>query len=300
MNFKQKTDLIKNIVGDNRKPYVNLHCHSYYSVLDCLSSPKQIVEAASNMGHGAVAITDHGSISSLPELFKECKRVGIKPIIGVEFYIVDSLEKVKQKRSHLTVLAKSWKGVQSLFSNLTLANKQIHYRSRLSIEQALGFEDCIVMSACAGGILLRDDYEEIHARFKHIYGKDYYLEVMPHDFDEQSTVNWRACELSAKDGTKIVATNDSHYISREDRETHEILLAIQTRAKWDDGKRFGRNWPMCDFKSRYDMMSAFGMLGYKRKDVEVWLDNTLTIANNIAVEMPVFTMNLASPLDYEE
>lgn len=298
MNFGQKTELIKNIVRENQIPYVNLHCHSYYSVLDGLSSPKQIVEAANAMGHGAVAITDHASISALPDLFKESKKVGVKPIIGVEFYIVDSLDKVKQKRSHLTVLAKNWDGVKSLFKGLTLANKQIHYRPRLSIEQALEFKNCIVMSACAGGILLRDDYEEVHNRFKFIYEDNYYLEVMPHDFDEQSTVNWRAAELSSKDGTKIVATNDSHYISREDRETHEVLLAIQTRAKWDDEKRFGRNWPNCDFKSRYDMLFAFSILGYKEKDVKEWLATSIEIASKVDIVMPKFEMNLASPLDY--
>ena len=299
MNFKQKKETLKYIVNENQKPFVNLHCHSHYSLLDGLSSPKQIVDAAVSLGHGAVAITDHASISALPELFKYCKERQIKPIIGVEFYVVDNLEKGKQQRSHLTVLAKSWSGVQSLFRQLSLANRQIHYKPRLTFDQAMDFQDCIVMSACAVGFLLRDDYEEIHARFKHIYGNDYYLEVMPHDFENQRIVNQRAFELSGKDGTMIVATNDSHYISLEDRVTHEILLAIQTRAKWNSENRFGRDWPNCDFKSRFGMLEAFGKLGFKEKYVEKWLDNTLTIANKILIHMPTFELHLASPLDYE-
>lgn len=296
MNFKQKMELCKKIVDDNSIPYTCLHSHSYYSVLDGLSSVKQIVIQAVTMGHGAVAITDHGSISALPVLFKECQTVGIKPIIGVEFYIVDSLEKVKQKRSHLTVLAKTWNGVQSIFKQLTLANKQFYHRPRLSFEQAMQFEECIIMSACAGGFLLRDDYSDRHIQFKSAYGDDYYLEVMPHDFPEQIMVNKRAVELSS-DGTDIVATNDSHYISKADRETHEILLAIQTRAKWEDEKRFGKNWPDCDFKSRHEMIVGFEQQGYARRDIEKWLDKTNEVSNKIGVVKPEFKINLSSPLE---
>lgn len=299
MNFKQKKEVLKYIVNESSLPYVNLHCHSYYSTLDGLSSPKQIVEAAVSMGHGSVAITDHASISALPELFKYCKQYKIKPIIGVEFYVVDSLEKVKQQRSHLTVLAKNWDGVRSIFKQLTLANKQIYHRPRLSFDQAMDFDNCIIMSACAGGILLKDNYSEIHKRFKHVYGEDYYLEVMPHDFENQKIVNMRAWELSESDGTKIVATNDSHYISIEDRETHEILLAIQTRAKWDDPNRFGRDWPDANFKTRFEMLEAFGKLGFKKKYVDEWLENTLTIAKLVDIQMPVFETWISSPLDYE-
>jgi len=297
MNFKQKTDLMKKIVNDNSIPYTSLHVHSYYSILDGMSSPKQIVQAAVSMGHGAAVITDHASVSALPELFKECKTVGIKPIIGCEFYIVDSLDRIKQKRNHLTVLAKSWSGVQSIFRQLTLANKQIHHRPRLDYAQALDFKDCIVMTACSSGPLSNDGYEEIHKSLMGKYGDDYFLEVMPHDYEEQKIVNDRALELAARDGVKVVATNDSHYISLEDRVTHEILLAIQTRAKWSNPKRFGKEWPDVDFKSRHDMVLAFEKFGYNREDIEIWLNNTLTVSKLVDIVAPVFEMWLPSPLD---
>lgn len=297
MNFKGKFEFIQEVVNNNKMPYVNLHCHSYFSLLDGLSSPEQIVAAAKSMGHPAVSITDHASISSLPELFRYSLAVQIKPIIGVEFYIVDSLAREKQRRHHLIVLAKTWEGVRSIFKNLTLANKQTYHRPRLSFEQALEFEDCVISTACSAGFLCRDDYVELHRMFLGKYGKDYVLEVMPHDYPEQRLVNDRAQELSAKDNVMIVATNDAHYISLEDRETHEMLLAIQTRAKWSKEDRFGKNWPNCDFKSRADMIDGFKEVGISCSDTEVWLNNTLLVADKINVVMPEFKVRIASPFE---
>lgn len=300
MNFKGKIEVMKQIVIDNSIPYASLHQHSYYSLLDGLASPAHIVEKANSLGHGAVAITDHGSVSCLSDLVKACREYQIKPLVGVEFYVVDSLEKAKQKRYHLTVLAKTWRGVESIFRQLTLANKQFYYRTRISFEQALDFEDCIIMSACSSGPLSHPEYEMIHEKLHSRYKDDYYLEVMPHNYEEQRMVNERAQYLSQKTGACIVATTDAHYVNKEDHETHEVLLAIQTRAKWDKADRFGKNWPDVEFKDRHTLIRAFESLGYERDDIERWIQATNEVAGKINIIVPSFTMHLPSPLDYEE
>ena len=111
---------------------IHLHTHSHFSILDGLGTVEEIVKRAVNIGAPAVAITDHASISALPDLFRECESAGIKPIIGCEFYLSDNAEvkdftvkkgEPKEVRNHLTVLAKSWDGVRSIMEQLTTANR---------------------------------------------------------------------------------------------------------------------------------------------------------------------------------
>ena len=248
--------------------FTHLHLHSHYSVLDGLGKVPDVVKRAVELGFPAVAITDHASMSCLPELMKEAEAAGIKPIPGCEFYVVDNAEGEKtETRIHLTVLAKSWAGVQSILQQLTVANSQFYRRPRLTWEQALQFKECVVMTACSIGPLSQDDYERRVHDLLRAYRNDLYLEIMPHVFEEegvdfQRVVNERAIEMFTRYNIQLVATNDAHYIRQEDAHTHEILLAVQTGASWKDPKRWSFGSHNFFMRSQEEMAEAFSKCGY--------------------------------------
>ena len=223
--------------------FTHLHCHCSHSLLDGLGNPPVWVDTAKKMGFKALAITDHGSCSAALEFYNAAKAANIQPIIGCEFYIVDDpafrpKKGEKMIRYHLIALAKNWSGLQSIFSQLTVAHEQMYYRPLLSIEQAFKFENCIITNACSGGLLIHEDYADIIARMKETYGDDFYLEIQPHWIEGQFESNRRAVALSKMLDIKPVAANDAHYPSEEDTFTHDVLLAIQTNAKINQESRF--------------------------------------------------------------
>lgn len=287
---------------------IHLHTHSMYSILDGLGKPKDIVAKAKALGASAVAITDHASISCLTDLMKEAKAAGIKPIAGCEFYWVDDaniLDK-SEVRNHLTVWAKNWNGVLSIMEKLTIANQQFYKRPRLSWEQCFDFKDCIVGTACTSGVLIRDDYNEKVEQLKAVYGDDLYLEVMPYsikygEINASEIVNIRALQLWRK-GFNTVMTCDAHYVEKEDQHTHEVLLAIQTGANWDDPKRW-RLEVESNMASVREIMERIGDIDYFHTPFadEMLMNaivNTQKIADKVNIEMPKYEVALPSP--YEE
>jgi DNA polymerase-3 subunit alpha len=284
----------------------HLHLHSTYSILDGLSKVEAIVKKAKEQGADAVAITDHASVSALPDLFKYAKQEGIKPIIGCEFYWVDDaavMEKGEHRR-HLIVWAKSWEGVQSIMRHLTLANSQFYRRPRLSWEQCLDFKDCMIGTACGSGVLCCDNYTERVTELIATYGNDnVYLEVMPHaviqdGVDLFATINKRAIELAKNMDCQLLATNDSHYVNREDAHTQEVLLAIQTGASWDDPKRW--KWDGDDYfmASQKEMYAGFVKLDYLADCMDFCVKamaNCYLLPNKVNVEMPKYEVTLPSP-----
>lgn len=223
--------------------FTHLHCHSSHSLLDGLGNPSTWVETAVKKGFKALALTDHGSCSAALEFYKAAKAAGITPIVGCEFYVADDPfyrppKGERMERYHLIVLAKNWRGLQSIFKQLTIANEQMYYRPLLSIDQIFKFEDCILTSACAAGLLKHPNYTHIIAKMKATYGIDFYLEIQPHWIDVQFEINNRAFSLSRLFDIKPVVANDAHYPREEDTLTHDVLLAIQTNANINDEGRF--------------------------------------------------------------
>lgn len=224
--------------------FVHLHCHSSYSLLDGLGNPDAWVEAAVQKKFKALALTDHGSCSCAVAFFKAAKNAGIQPIVGVEFYVTDDPANRPKKgetsppRYHLTVVAKTWAGLQSIFKGLSVANRQFYYRPLLSFPQTLNFEDCVVMSGCAIGILSHPQAAALASLYSRRYGDDFYLEIMPHHLQAQATVNAQAATLAKSRGIKLVASNDAHYPNDQDTLTHDVLLAVQTNQTLDSPKRF--------------------------------------------------------------
>ncbi len=292
--------------------FTHLHAHSHYSLLDGLGTVDEIVRRAKETKAPAACVTDHGSVSAYPDLLKSCKEHGIKPVIGCEFYVVDSITEAPtrgEKRYHLTVIAKSWEGFQSIMRSLTLANRQFYFKPRLSLDQALDFEDCIVMSGCVKGILSHEQWEKVAKSFRARYGEDFYLEIQPHQVrdtpestDIQRMVNVRAFTLWKSQGFKVVATNDAHYVWADDAHPHEVLLAIQTKKTWDNPKRMRFCCDGFHMRDLSEMIAAFSKFCdyLPGKMVKEALMASLEVVKRVNVEKPDLPIAIPSPYERDD
>ncbi len=222
------------------RPYVPLHLHTEYSLLDGATMIKDLVKKAKACNMPAVAITDHGVMCGAIELTKTCHEIGgLKPIIGCEAYIIDgdiTNKSTKQPLYHLTVLARNRDG----YKNLVWLNSRAHldgyyYKPRINKEMLAEHRDgLIVLSGCLGSELgqhlLRGDYakaKETAGWYKEIFGDNYYLEIQDHGYAEDRKVNAQLIKLASHLKLKLVATNDSHFTNKGDAATHDCLLCIQ-------------------------------------------------------------------------
>ncbi|MDK3158319.1 DNA polymerase III subunit alpha [Kamptonema cortianum] len=225
--------------------FVGLHIHSDYSLLDGASQLPDLVDRAVELGMPAIALTDHGVMYGAIELLKVCRNKGVKPIIGNEMYVINDDIEVRHKRIkryHQVVLAKNTQGYKNLVKLTTISNLKgiqgtgIFARPCINKELLKQYrEGLIVTSACLGGevpqaILQRrpDVARRVAQEYKDIFGEDYYLEIQDHGSKEDRIVNVEIVKIAQELGIKVVATNDSHFISCYDVEAHDALLCIQT------------------------------------------------------------------------
>ena len=224
--------------------FVPLHIHSDYSLLDGASQLPDLVDRAIELGIKAIALTDHGVMYGAIELIKICRNKNIKPIIGNEMYIIngDITKQERRPRYHQIVLAKNTKGYKNLVKLTSISHLQgvqgkgIFSRPCISKELLKKYhEDLIVTSACLGGEIPQailagklDAARRVAQWYKDVFGEDYYLEIQDHGSQEDRIVNVEIVKIARELGIKIVATNDSHYISCYDVEAHDALLCIQT------------------------------------------------------------------------
>ena len=257
--------------------FVHLHVHTQYSILDGLSSIKKLFARARELGMPAIAITDHGNMYGVKEFFKhaydkankdENKKLIVKPIIGCEVYVTrhyDHRLKDPEHRSyyHLILLAKNYEGYKNLMKIVSLGHMEgKYYKPRVTHEIIEKYhENLICCSACLAGEISQniladkiEAAEEAIEWHKRVFGDDYYLEVMLHKteltdlepevyqevirvYEDQSKVNEKIFELAAKHGVKTVATNDAHFIKKEDGPVHDRLICLTTNANVTDTKR---------------------------------------------------------------
>jgi DNA polymerase III subunit alpha len=234
--------------------FVGLHIHSDYSLLDGASQLPQLIDRALELNMPAIALTDHGVMYGAIELLKVCKNKGnIKPIIGNEMYIINGdIEKQERRpRYHQIVLAKNVQGYKNLVKLTTISNlrgiqgKGIFSRPCINKELLEEYhEGLIVTSACLGGEVpqaILQGKPEIARRvaqwYKDLFGDDYYLEIQDHGSQEDRIVNVEVVKIARELDIKIIATNDSHYISCFDVEAHDALLCIQTGKLITEDKR---------------------------------------------------------------
>ncbi|WP_207714031.1 DNA polymerase III subunit alpha [Scytonema sp. UIC 10036] len=224
--------------------FVPLHIHSDYSLLDGASQLPALIERAIELGINAIALTDHGVMYGAIELIKTCRNNNVKPIIGNEMYIIngDITKQERRPKYHQIVLAKNTKGYKHLVKLTSISNLQgvqgkgIFARPCINKELLKEYhEGLIVTSACLGGEIPQailsgklDAARRVAQWYKDVFGDDYYLEIQDHGFPEDRIVNVEIVKIARELGIKIVATNDSHFISCYDVEAHDALLCIQT------------------------------------------------------------------------
>ncbi|HUM43797.1 MAG TPA: DNA polymerase III subunit alpha [Fervidobacterium sp.] len=266
--------------------YCALHNHSYYSFLDGFDSPKDIVKKAKELGHPAIAITDHGNVHGFVELYKAAKEEGIKPIFGCEFYTASNMYEKNDERFHLIVLAKNKEGLKNLFKLVTLANTDgYYYKPRIDFNTLKEHsEGLIVMTACLAGEIPKaleiNDIErakELALQYKEIFGDDFYIEIMANNMDEQFVMNAKLANLARELDIELVATSDMHYINREDAEAHDVMLAIQTGSTLDDKNRLRFSGDDYYFKDEEEVRSGLFKNGFE-EEARRAVENTVKIA----------------------
>ncbi len=232
------------------RPYVPLHLHTEYSLLDGATRIKELVKKAKAENMPAVAITDHGVMYGAIELTKTCHEMGgVKPIIGYEAYIIDGDIADKSKKvalHHLTVLARNQTGYQNLVKLVSRAHLNgYYYKPRINKQMLTEFGDgLIVLSGCLGAelcqYLLKDKYEEAKAAaawYKEVLGDNYYIEIQDHGYPEDRKANKALVQISRELGIKLCATNDSHFTEKGDAISHDCLLCIQMGKVVTDANR---------------------------------------------------------------
>ena len=290
--------------------FVHLHVHTYYSLLDGQSSVQKLVDKAIADGMKGMAITDHGNMFGIKEFFNYCNKVNgklkkegkepFKPIFGCEMYVAHHRKEDKVKEHgdmggyHLIVLAKNYHGYKNLIKLVSRAWVDGYYmRPRTDREDLEKYhEDLIVCSACIAGEvpkkILNGDIEgarEAIEWYRRVFGDDYYLELQRHEvkdptlranretFPLQQKANKVLIELAKEYGIKLVCTNDSHFVDKDNAEAHDHLLCLATGKDLDDPTRMlysKQEW----FKTRQEMNEVFA-------DVPEALSNTLDVLNKV-------------------
>ncbi len=273
--------------------FVHLHVHSEYSLLDGLAKIPDLIKKTKELGMEAIALTDHGAMYGAIKFYNKAKEAGIKPIIGVEAYMAkksrfDKVAGEDDDQYHLILLAKDNQGYRNLMKLVTKANLEgFYYKPRLDMELLKEYhEGLIASSACLGGVipsLLREGKpEEAREKAKEmveIFGEDFYLEIMDNTIPEQKKINKELVKLSREMGIPLIATNDIHYLNKEDAEAQDALLAIQTQKKITDQDRLTMvQWPDFYLKSPEEMAAAF-------REYPDALQNTVKIAEKCQVEI---------------
>jgi len=277
-----------------QKPFVHLHNHTHYSMLDGLARPEHYLEICKKYNMPACAITDHGGTYGLIDFYQKALKVGVKPILGVEFYMAKRTRHDKQagmdnKPYHLVLLAKNHQGYLNLLQLTTKANLEgYYYKPRIDWEILEQYSEGLIgLSACMQGqipnSLLSNRPQEAEAtlqRFQKILGKEnFYLEIQHHpELADQAVANERIIALARQTGTPLVATNDCHYAYADDAEAHDTLICIQTNAYVQDENRMR-------YSGDYSMLSPEKMWEIFGKIAPDALENTVKIAEQCEVKI---------------
>jgi len=286
------------------EPFVHLHVHTEYSLLDGANRIPDLVREAKKDGHSAIAITDHGNLFGAFQFYKECRKADIKPILGCEVYVAEKSMHERHHRqnnpyTHLTLLAHSAEGWKNLHQLVSLGHLEGHsFRPRVDLPLLAAKATGITcLSGCMSGPVnrrLRQD-DEIGARtmagtLQDMFGVDnFYLEVMRNGMEAQDKLTEGMVKMREAVNAPLIATNDIHYLRHEDCHAQDALLCINTGSKIDDPDRWRMDTDTLFFRTRQEMNRVF-------EDLPEALRNTLTVADQIDVNLdyggyrlPVFT-----------
>lgn len=275
--------------------FVHLHNHTDFSLLDGATKVRDLVAEAARQKMPAIAMTDHGNLCGAVDFYSAAKKEGVKPIIGCELYFTEGsyvdkgADMYGNKRPiyHLLLLAKNEAGWKNLIKLSTAGYRDgFHYKPRVDYElMSEHSEGIIALSGCiqshVNQTFLKKGEQEatrIAGLMQDLYGEDFYLELQNHGIEEELAADSFLVGLSKKLGAKLVATNDTHYLKKEDADPHDILLCVQTRADRSDPKRFKFTGEEFYLKSEAEMKQLFG-------EVPEALTNTLEVAEKVEFDM---------------
>ena len=279
-------------------PFNHLHVHSEYSLLDGLSRIPSLVTRAKELGMGALALTDHGSLYGVVDFYTACKEAGVKPIIGCELYVAPGSRYDRtpgaKPYSHLTVLAQNNEGYHNLVKLSSKGHLEGFYH-KPRVDHALleqHADGLIVLSGCPSSelsvALIDGDYNRARelARWHRDTFPGFYLEMQRHEnLDFLDRLNHGILKLAEELDLPLVATNDLHYVNKDDSYLHDVLLCIGTSAKIQDEKRFRFSADSFYLKSPDEMADLF-------HDLPEAVDNTQTIADAANVELDFSSLHL--------
>jgi DNA polymerase-3 subunit alpha len=275
--------------------FVHLHVHTEYSLLDGLTNIKKYINKVKDLGMKACAITDHGNMHGAVEFYKTCRKEGIKPIIGCEVYVSPTTRfdrNVENRRNHhLILLAKNLQGYKNLMKMVSISHIEgFYYKPRIDWETLEKYhEGLICSSACLAGeipqLIIDGNLQKAKSRaqdFQKLFKDDYYLEIQPHDtLENQKEVNKQIIKFSRELGIPLIATNDSHYLNKEDSFAQDILMMINTQTTITDNKRLSMlNCPDLYIKTPQEMSQAF-------PEYPDALENTVKIADKCNLEIEI-------------
>jgi DNA polymerase-3 subunit alpha len=271
--------------------FVHLHVHTMYSLLDGAIRLDALFKRVQEFGMHSVAITDHGTMFNTLEFYQKAVKAGVKPIIGCECYVAprtlaDKSPMDHKGVSHLVLLAENREGYRNLCKLASIAQLEgFYYRPRIDKDVlAVHSRGLIAMSACLHGEIPQlikqqqmDQAEEVARFYQNLFGEDhFYLEVQNNGIPVQDTVNEALREMSDRLSIPMVASNDCHYLNKEDVRAHDVLLCVQTGKTVNDTDRFRFRTDQLYFKSKEEMIAYF-------KDFPAAIENTVDIANRCEV-----------------
>ncbi len=269
--------------------FVHLHLHTEYSLLDGAVRIKKIFGECKKRGMDTVAITDHGNMFGTLKFAEAAKQAGIKAIIGCEMYICDDYKDKtgKQNYDHIILLCKNKTGYKNLIKLDSIAYVDgFYYKPRIDYKTlAEHSEGLICLSACLAGRvqkrLVQNDYEgakETALFLKSVFKDDFYLEIQDHGLADQKRINPSLIRLSKETGIPIVATNDVHYLNKEDAEMQDVIMCISMKTTIDDPNRLKMEASESYLKTPEEMKELFSYLPEA-------IENTVKIANKVTEEV---------------
>jgi DNA polymerase-3 subunit alpha len=282
--------------------FVHLHAHSEYSLLDGSIKVERLVARAKELGMPAVALTDHGNMFGMIHFYRAARKIGIKPIIGMEAYITrGSLHDRSRKQSemahtdHLILLAKNIDGYRNLIRlSSTAYTEGFYYKPRIDFDLLERHSNGLIgTTSCLRGTVaqmaLNNGYAEATAavdRYRAIFGEDnYYIEMQDHGLEPQKQLNETYKRMTKDLNIPLIATNDVHYLNAEDADAHEVLLCLQTGSDIEDPRRFRFASKQLFFKTEEEMLELF-------PDTPEALENTLAVAEKCDVRLEEDTLHL--------
>jgi DNA polymerase-3 subunit alpha len=282
--------------------YVHLHAHSEYSLLDGSIKVERLVARAKELGMPAVALTDHGNLFGMIHFYRAARAAGVKPILGMEAYITRGSRRDRSRKlgelsqtDHLILLARNLEGYRNLVRLSSIAYTEgFYYKPRIDFEVLEQFSGgLIATTSCLRGTVaqmaLNNGYEEARKaaeRYRSIFGADnYYIEMQDHGLEPQKQLNGIYRKMGKEMGIPLIASNDVHYLDKEDADAHEVLLCLQTGSDLEDPRRFRFASKELYLKTEDEMLEVF-------PDDPEALENTLAVAEKCDVALDEGNLHL--------